>query len=201
VRHRAVIDRVVLAALAINRRQTSSSYRSVCKAMEDASTWLSCNSTESDLAVILTDSLSLVSKLQSGQVKKVWLPVLDTISARTEIMYIPGHAGIRFNERADKLARAAEAFGDLELTDGDIIRVLTEAIIGKKEEEESTFSMTRLGERGIVRGEGAQVTLRGDIRRISTQLLTGAMSMAGLKSLLEMLEGRGPVYIPEPLLF
>jgi hypothetical protein len=59
-------------------------------------------------------------------------------------MYIPGHVGIRFNERADKLAGAAEAFGDLELTDGDIIRVLTEAIIGKEEEEESTFSMMRL---------------------------------------------------------
>jgi hypothetical protein len=37
-------------------------------------------------------------------------------------MYIPGHAGIQFNERADNLAGAAEAFGDLELTDGDIFR-------------------------------------------------------------------------------
>jgi hypothetical protein len=46
-------------------------------------------------------------------------------------MYISGHAGIQFNERADNLAVAAETFGDLELTDGDIIRVLTETIIGK----------------------------------------------------------------------
>jgi hypothetical protein len=61
--------------------------------------------------------------------------------------------------------------------------------------------MTRLRERGIVRGKRAQVTLRGDSRRILTQLLTGAMSMAGLKSLLEMLEGRGPAYLPEPLIF
>jgi hypothetical protein len=44
----------------------------------------------------------------------VWYPGY----IRTEIIYIPGHAGIRFNERADKLAGAAEAFGDLELTDG-----------------------------------------------------------------------------------
>jgi hypothetical protein len=75
-----------------------------------------------------------------------------------------------------------------------LIRVLTEAIIGKEEEEESTFSMTRLRERGIVRGEGAQVTLRGDSQRISTQLLTGVMSITGLKSQLEMIKGRGPAY-------
>jgi hypothetical protein len=69
--------------------------------MEDAFTWLSINSTAIDHVVILTDSLSLVSKLQSGGVKKVWLPLLDTISALTEIIYIPGHAGIHFNERSD----------------------------------------------------------------------------------------------------
>jgi hypothetical protein len=57
---------------------------------------------------------------------------LHTISARTEIIYIPGRAGIRFNERADKLAGDVEEFGELELTDGDIIRVLTEALSGKR---------------------------------------------------------------------
>jgi hypothetical protein len=106
--------------------------------MEDAITWLSGNTSERDRVVILTDSLSLVNKLQSGRVKKVWLPVLDSISAHTEIIYIPGHERIRFNERADKLAGAAEPFGNLPLTDGDIVRVLTEAILEKEEGEENT---------------------------------------------------------------
>jgi hypothetical protein len=97
--------------------------------------------------------------------------------------------------------QAAEAFGYLELIGGDILGVLTEAMFEKEKEEESTFSMARLRGKGIVRGEGAYVTLRSGSRRMSTQLLTGAMSMAGLKSLLEMLEGRGPAYLPEPLLF
>jgi hypothetical protein len=170
--------------------------------MEDAITWLSGNASELDRVVILTDSLSLVNKLQSGRVKKVWISVLEeSISAHTKIIYIPGHAGIRFNERADKLAGAAEPFGDLQLTDGDIVRVLTEAILEKEEGEENTFSIERLREKEIACGEGANVTLRGGSRRLSTQLLTGAMSMAGLTSLLEMFEGRGPVYLPEPLLF
>jgi ribonuclease HI len=110
------------------RHVRSSSYRSECEAMEDAFIWLSINSTATDHVVILTYSLSLVSKLQSGRVKKVWLLMLDTISAHTAIIYIPGHAGIHFNERADKLEVEAEAFGYLELTGGDILRVLTEAM-------------------------------------------------------------------------
>jgi hypothetical protein len=149
----------------------------------------------------VADSLKWVNKLQSGPVEKVWLPVLESISAHSEIIYIPGHARIRFNERADNLAGAAEHFGDLELTNGDIVRVLTEAILEKEEGEENTFSIELLREKGIVRGEGANVTLRGGSRRLSTQLLTGAMSMAGLKSPLEMFEGRGQVCLPEPLLF
>jgi hypothetical protein len=166
--------------------------------MENAFKWLSINSTATDHIVILTDSHSLVGKLQSGRVKKVWLPLLDTISSRTEIIYIPGHAEIQFNERSDKLAVAAEAFGDLELNDGDILWVLTESMFEKENDVESTFSMARLREKAIVRGEGLK--LRGGSRRMSTQLLTRAMSMAGLKSLLEMLERRGPAYLPEPLL-
>jgi hypothetical protein len=94
-----------------------------------------------------------------------------------------------------------EPFSDLQLTDGDIVRVITEAILEKEEGEEHTFSIARLREKEIARGEGASVILRGGSRRLSTQLLTGAMSMAGLKSLLEMFEGRGPVYLPEILFF
>jgi hypothetical protein len=100
--------------------------------MEDAITWLSGNAyVSSDRVVILTNSLSLVSKLQSGRFKNVWLRLLEDIYAHTVIIYIPGHAGIRFNERADKLTGAAAHFGELKLTDGDIVRVLTEAIMEK----------------------------------------------------------------------
>jgi hypothetical protein len=66
--------------------------------------------------------------------------------------------------------------------------------------KENTFSIVRLREKCIVRGEGANVTLRGGSRRLSTQRLTAAMSMAVLTYLLEMFEGRGPVYLPELLL-
>jgi hypothetical protein len=86
--------------------------------------------------------------------------------------------------------RAAEAFGDLKLTDGNI---MTETIIEKEKEKANTVARSRR--------EGAHVTLRGGSRRISIQLLNGAMSMAVLTSQLDMLEARWPAYLPEPLPF
>jgi len=41
--------------------------------MEDALTQVADNMTEGDYTIVLTDSLSLVSKLQTGHIKKEWL--------------------------------------------------------------------------------------------------------------------------------
>jgi hypothetical protein len=71
--------------------------------MGGALTWLVGNTTVDDHFVILTDSLSLVSKLQRGFIKKDWFPLLRRIPAHTEVIYVPGHARIRY-EKADWLA-------------------------------------------------------------------------------------------------
>jgi hypothetical protein len=52
----------------------SISYRSECEAIEDALTWLEGNLVASDKTIILTDSLSLVNKLQRKRFKKTWFP-------------------------------------------------------------------------------------------------------------------------------
>ena len=96
-------DRVIFEWSA-GREGRASSYRAEAEALEDAFTWLRTNSTERDHTVILTDSMSLVSKLSTGQVKKTWFPILQEIRGRIEVIYIPGHAGIRYNERGDRLA-------------------------------------------------------------------------------------------------
>jgi hypothetical protein len=58
---------------------------------------------------------------------------------------------------------------------------------------EYVLFLARLREKTIARGEGANKIYVGcgGRRRLSTQLWIGAMSMAGLKSLLEILQGRG----------
>ncbi|KAI8521888.1 hypothetical protein Bbelb_016420 [Branchiostoma belcheri] len=60
----------------------------------------------------------------------------------------------------------------------------------------TTWSMTRLEEKGIKRAEGGRVYLRGDSRRLKM----GVITMNGLKTLLDMLEGGGPRWLPESLL-
>jgi hypothetical protein len=60
--------------------------------------------------------------------------------------------------------------------------------------------MCRLREREATRGGGSLVLLRGCRCRTATQISMGVISGKTLKVLLEMFEGRRPVYLPEPLL-
>jgi hypothetical protein len=91
------------------------------------------------------------------------------------------------------LAGGAVLFGDLEMTAADVVDALTRSIRDKEQLAEHTCCMQRMGEKEIERGEGALVSLRGNRRHIAPQLLTGAMSRSGLRTLLEMLgeEGHG----------
>jgi hypothetical protein len=123
------------------------------------------------------------------------------LKATVEVIYVSGHAGVRYNERADKLAVAAVAFGDLNLTASDICALIADTIKERERTEDQTLSMRRLLEKEVERGEGASVLLRGCQRMTATQLKMGVISHQTLKTLLEMLEGRGPVFHPEPLLF
>jgi hypothetical protein len=74
----------------------SSSYRSECEAKEDALSWLEENYVDSDRSILLTDSLSIVSKLQRRRIKHTWFPKLRHIKCKTEVICIPGHGGIRY---------------------------------------------------------------------------------------------------------
>jgi hypothetical protein len=117
-----------------------------------------------------------------------------------EIVYTPGHAGVSYNETADKLAGDAVAFGNLDMTASDVIASISAAFHTRDDSEDFTFSMCRLREREAERGGGSLVLLRGCQRRTATQISMGVISRNTLKVLLEMFEGRGPVYLPEPLL-
>ncbi|KAI8489669.1 hypothetical protein Bbelb_325750 [Branchiostoma belcheri] len=181
------------------RHGSSSSYRSECEALEDALIWLTENTDEEDFAIILTDSYSLVRKLQSARIKKEWLRLLMAIKGVLNIVYVPGHAGIYYNEVADKLAGIAVPFGDIKLTVPDVVDIIQKNCLSRHNGP-TTWSMTRLEEKGIKRGEGGRVYLRGDSRRLMTQLTMGVITMNGLKTLLDMLEGGGPRWLPESLL-
>ena len=112
--------------------------------MGDALTWMVGNTTEDDHVVILTDSLSLVSKLQRGLIKKDWFLLLRHIPARMEVIYVPGHAGIRYNEKADWLAGKALPFGNLEPTAADIADAISRG--GERRKHLDDGKITRKGD-------------------------------------------------------
>ena len=182
------------------RHGRSSSYRAEGEALQDAFVWLVQNTTTSDYAMILTDSLSLVSRLQHGMVMGIWIPIIRRISARIELVYIPGHAGIKLNEKADKLAGKAEPFGDLVKTPSDVIRTIVEETIAHYGELPASWALERLRDRDIAWGDGSKIRLRGRQKNINTQLLMGLITPATLRTLLDMFEGRGPRRLQESLL-
>ena len=165
--------------------------------MEDAFIWMTNNTNADDRTIILTDSLSLVSKLSTGRIKKNWFAILQSIQSRIEVIYIPGHAGIRFNERADWLAGKARPFGDLQLTQADVLRQVSEEI-RTQEREQATFSLNRLYEGEVSAGAGARMRTRGKERSLATQITMGVLSGSNLRTLLGVLEGGGPVSVPAP---
>ena len=83
----------------------TSSFRAESEAYEDALVWMTKNTTSVDNIVVLTDSLCLVTRLRSGQVRAHWVELFTKIKASLTTTYIPGHSGIHYNEIVDKHAR------------------------------------------------------------------------------------------------
>jgi hypothetical protein len=106
-----------------------------------------------------------------------------------ETVYTPGHAGVSYNETADKLAGDAVAFGNLDMTVSDVIASIIAAFHKRDDIEDFTFSMYRLREREAERGGRSLVLLKGCQRRTATQIRMGVISRNILKELPEMFEG------------
>ena len=176
----------------------SSSFRSECEAFEDALIWLSGNTEDTDKTLLLTDSLSLVSKLQVGMIKDTWAHHIRQIKGVFKAVYVPGHSGISFNEKADELAGKALPFGDLVRVPTDVLSDLREKMTEEERiEQDMHWSTQRMKERGWKYGEGAKCTVRGKERSVHTQIETGVIT---LNTLRKLIEGGGPELRRAPLL-
>ena len=85
-------------------------------------------------------------------------------------MYVPGHSGISFNEKADELVGLALPFGDLVRVPTDILsdlrRKMTEE---ERDEQDMHWSTQRMKERGWKYREGAKCTVCGKNRSVHTR--------------------------------
>jgi hypothetical protein len=70
------------------------------------------------------------------------------MKATVEVIYVPGHAVVRYNEREDKFADEAASFGDMNLKASDICALIAGVIKERERTEDQTLYMRRLFEEG-----------------------------------------------------
>ena len=135
-------------------------------------------------AVILTDSMNLLQKVKAGMIRSEWLDPLKRIRLK-EItwMYCPGHAGVKGNERADRLAGSATIQEGLLLGKSEVLRQLRQAL--QTSDQAHHHSIDRLQDRGVHKGSGRWSTRRGRDRAIFNQTSIGTISRTTLTKLLK----------------
>ena len=76
-------------------------------------------------AIILTDSMNLLQKVESGMGCPDWHTAMHSLRLQRLLwIYCPGHAGVSGNERADRLASTADITSGLQLGREEVLRGL-----------------------------------------------------------------------------
>ena len=72
--------------------------------------------------------MSMLRKIESGLLRRQWVESLrKSVLTRLVFIFVPGHTGVRGNERADRLAESA-IVGDGQAMDrADILNVIRDA--------------------------------------------------------------------------
>ena len=101
------------------------------------------------LAIILTDSVSLLQKVKSGMGSSDWHVSMFDIHLRKILWVIcPGHAGVkRGNDRADRLAGKSNHY--LRFGRSEVLRSLIHYL---RAQSQGHHAIDRLEERGVERG-------------------------------------------------
>ena len=159
---------------------TTSSMRMEVDAATAALKWVS--TTGFRCALILTDSQSMLKKIEAGSFRPEWIDLIKASQLRKLVwIYTPGHAGVKGNERADHLAGSADFGEDLEMGEKEILTALYEL----PREEPQSDSVDRLVSLGYKEGDGRKEDLCGETRRRKNQMATGTITMPTLRWLLK----------------
>ena len=139
-------------------------------------------------AVIVTDSMSTLQKIQRGMLYSDWIDLIKGSELQTITwLFCPGHSGVQGNERADKLAGTAVIGGQMTL-DSPLVLASVKSELLSKRPESTSYTLQLLKEKNIKAGEGRHCELRGVARRQHNQLL---METVSLKTLRSTLKARG----------
>ncbi|XP_076448042.1 cadherin-23-like isoform X2 [Babylonia areolata] len=122
---------------------TTSSLTMEVEAATHALQWLSSIHTPGNQhAMILTDSMNLIQKIENGMGNPEWHKAMRNFHIKKLTWsYCPGHAGVKGNERADRLAGNATPTSGLHLGKSEILRKIKEY---QKEQVQGHHTIDRL---------------------------------------------------------
>ena len=124
-------------------------------------------------AIILTDSMSLLQKVKRGIGSPHWNVSMADIHLRELWVHCPGHAGVKGNDRADRLAGKAALKSGLLLGRSEVLRSLRHYL---RVQNQGHHTIDRLEERGVERGSARRSSLKGWERAIVNQTNIGTVS-------------------------
>ena len=167
---------------------TTCSMKMEIEAISNALAWIATDCPSTTNAVIVTDSMSTLRRIEKGFVRAEWAESIDN-SALTSLTWVfcPGHAGVRGNEEADRLAgEATVTVSQIQMDKSEALTNVSR-MLRKEEEEEADLkeAVVRMKEIGVLRGDGRASSLGGNLRRRRNQALTGTISMNTLRAILQ----------------
>ena len=168
-------------------KKTTSSLTMEVVAVTKAMAWMETQNAEN--VCILTDSMNMLRKVENGWIRNEWNnSVKNSQIKRITFIYVPGHAGCRGNERADKLAEKAS----VTQCDGngmdraDIVNAVKDIFRTEESKEEgNSYSCTRMKMMEVKKGSARLERLCGKQRRLMNQHRTGTISRYSLAEILE----------------
>ena len=163
---------------------TTSSLTMEVMAVTRAISWLETQTFNH--ACFLSDSMSMLKKIEKGWVRRQWLESLKCLTlSKVSFIFVPGHAGVIGNERADRLACMATVESGQAMDCSDILNALKEAgRANESRDENGSATMIRLHELQVRSGEAKQEQYAGSQRRIVNQHRTGVVSRYTLRDIL-----------------
>ena len=131
--------------------------------------------------------MSMLRKIATGYFRRQWLESLARSKLnRICFIFVPGHAGIRGNERADQLASRATVGKGRSMDRSDILNALREAgRINDSIMANESVTMNRLFDLQVKRGVARDERFAGSLRRIVNQHRTGVVSRYTLRDILK----------------
>ena len=122
-------------------------------------------------AIILTDSMSLLQKVESGMGSPDGNVSMVDIRLRKLLwVYCPGHAGVKGNDRTERLGGKATLTSGVLLGSSEVLRSLKHYLRAQSQRHHTT---DRLEERGVEGGSARRSSLKGRERAVVSQTNIG----------------------------